>query len=1532
MTKHPYYDLPIPNEGSLHRMELERDACGVGFVAKVDGTRSHEILELALGGCCAVVHRGAMEADMKTGDGAGVLAQIPHKILLPVAKEEFGVELDHPLDLAVGVFFLPQDELQRIKIQTVAEGAVAKRGIRIIGWRKVPVNANELGTKSLQTMPYIMHLLMARPEGMDDGPFERALYMARRELILKSRSMGLAEFYVPSMSHKTIIYKALVIATALGKFYQDLQDERFETSLAIFHQRFSTNTFPTWALSHPFRMLAHNGEINTVRGNRNWVASRASDFEHEFWENEEHLLKNLCAVGQSDSASLDAALELLVLSGRDLTHAMSMLVPAAYGIDPTTTDEEKAYYEYHSCFSEPWDGPAALVATDGVSIVASLDRNGLRPSRYKLTEDGIFALGSEVGIIPLDDRKVIKKGRLAPGEMIEVNTLKGTVTSNGEIKAQLAANQPYGEWLKANRHDLTSLAPHAPKEELDILSLSQKQVTFGWNKEEIDMAFAPMLAKGEEVIYSMGDDAALSALSKQPKVLFTYFKQLFAQVTNPPIDPIRERAVMSLDVVLGWQRNWLAETPEHASVVHLKSPFLFENELEKLKNLENFPCRVLDTTWAVSEGTIGLRKAVERLCAEAEKAVEDNVRILILSDRTIDHNRVPVPSLIATGAVHHHLNRAQKRMRLSIVVDTGEARDTHQMACLFGFGASAVCPYLAFETVQEVLDADKTARKPLYTDLDFAKLLTNYRKSLEKGVLKIMSKMGISVLSSYTGAQIFEAVGIGKEVMDSCFTGTPSQIAGIGFDEIAEESLARHAAAYTTAVPESGPIELADPGFYRPRRDGELHSVTGPVIKNFHTFVKSGKPEDYDKYVSSQLENRPAALKDLFEFVPDSGGPIPLDEVEPIEDIRVRFTTAAMSLGAISPEAHEALAIAMNSIGGKSDSGEGGEDPRRFKPYENGDWAMSKIKQVASGRFGVTAEYLANAWELEIKMAQGAKPGEGGQLPAMKVSGLIARLRHTQPGVSLISPPPHHDIYSIEDLAQLIHDLKEANPRARVCVKLVAETGVGTVAAGVAKANADIILVSGHEGGTGASPLSSIKHAGLPWELGLAETQQVLMLNGLRDRVTLRTDGGLRNGRDIVTAAILGAEEFNFGTIALIALGCVYVRQCHLNNCPVGVATTDPKFRQKFKGKPEHVVNFFNAVAEETRAIMAQLGVAKMNDLIGRPEFLKQRVVPDHKKANLLDLSRILRDVGKELGQDAPRICRVNSNERINHHPLDDKIMQAAQVAISDKRKVNPLRYKVKNTDRNIGTKLAGEIAFHHGNHGLQPGTVEVNCEGSAGQSFGTFLCGGVSLNLTGEANDYVGKGLCGGEIVIRPPAKTHPTFQTHENSIVGNTLLYGATSGSLFAAGRAGERFCVRNSGATAVIEGIGDHGCEYMTGGVVAVLGSFGKNFGAGMSGGVAYLLDEAGMFAKLHNPEMIKGGALEAEDDVKALQALIYKHLEKTDSPRARDILDRWDHFGPLFVKVSPKVEPVAVPGEDEPPSDDTLGAKAQAGVAA
>jgi glutamate synthase (NADPH/NADH) large chain/glutamate synthase (ferredoxin) len=1527
--KHPFYDQDIPNEGSLHRMDMERDACGVGFVANIHGKKSREILDMAITGVCSVQHRGAVDADRVTGDGAGVLTQIPHKVLVPEV-EQLGHSLEHPMDLGVGMFFLPTDQTERMKIHLIAEGILRNRKVKVLGWRDVPVNPKELGEKARRTMPSIQQLFVERPKEMDDDAFERLLYLVRRELRIKAREQNLAAFYICSFSHRTIVYKALLLPSSLEKFYIDLQNPDYETSLSLFHQRFSTNTFPTWALSHPFRTLAHNGEINTLRGNRNWLNSRASDFAHHVWGDEAWLLRDLVDPNSSDSASLDQALELLVLSGRDLVHSVAMMVPAAYGIDPNTTDEEKAFFQFHECFSEPWDGPAALAVTNGLQVVASLDRNGLRPSRWKLTEDGVFALGSEVGIIGLDDATVIRKGRLAPGEMLEVDTVHGRVRFNPEIKKELAHRQEYGQWLK-NRVELTSQSPTPPAEDIDVLGLSQKQATFGWTKEEIDLSIAPLVKAGQDPVYSMGDDVSLSVLSKRPRLLSTYFKQLFAQVTNPPIDPIRERAVMSLDVVLGWQRNWLDESPEHANVVHLTTPFLLESELDALKGSDGFPHRVLDTTWQTSEGADGMKLALDELCKQAEQAVKDDVRILILSDRGVDYNRAAIPALLATGAVHHHLNRKQIRMRLSLVVDTGEARDTHQMACLFGFGASAVCPYMAYETIREVIEQDKTARKPRLEGFDFEKAITNYRSGLEKGVLKIMSKMGISVLSSYTGAQIFEAVGLNNDVMEYAFAGTPSQISGIGFDTLAHEALERHAAGFGVALPETGTdkgVELGDPGYFRPRRDGETHAVTGPVIKNFHTFVRGGKKEDYDNYVKAQLQNTPVALKDLLDFVPSESGPIPIEEVEPIEDIRVRFTTAAMSMGAISPEAHEALAIAMNRIGGKSDSGEGGEDPKRFKPYENGNWANSKIKQVASGRFGVTAEYLANAWELEIKMAQGAKPGEGGQLPAHKVNRMIARLRHTTPGVQLISPPPHHDIYSIEDLAQLIHDLKEANTRARVCVKLVAETGVGTIAAGVAKANADIILISGHDGGTGASPLSSIKHAGLPWEMGLAETQQVLMLNGLRDRVTLRTDGGLRNGRDIVQAAILGAEEFNFGTIALIALGCVYVRQCHLNNCPVGVATTDPKFRAKFKGDPEHVVNFFNAVSQEVREIMATLGVAKMDDLIGRPQFLRQREVPDHPKANSLDLSPILRDVGRELGQDASRICMMNRNDAIENHPLDDRLIQDAHVAISEARKARPVHYRIKNTFRNIGTRLSGEIAFHHGNHGLEPGSVDVTLEGSAGQGFGTFLCGGVKLTLIGEANDYVGKGMCGGEIIIRPSPKAHPDFKSWENSILGNTVLYGATSGTLLAAGRGGERFAVRNSGATAVVEGIGDHGCEYMTGGTIVVIGSFGKNFGAGMSGGTAYLLDEDGMFEKLHNPEMVKGAPLSDPEDIQALKELIYKHLDATESARAQEILDDWSSFEAKFVKVTSKAQPVEIPPEPAEADSKTSAAPATA----
>ncbi|MDB6133268.1 MAG: gltB [Verrucomicrobiales bacterium] len=1494
-----HYPVAIPNEGSLHLPELERDACGVGFIANIHGIKSHRILRYGITSCCNVIHRGAAGADMKTGDGAGILTQIPHKIFRTVLKEEFDYDLLKDSDLGVGVFFLPrEDDEEKHNAKLATKLILQNLGIKVIGWRKVPINEKELGQSARDTRPSICHLFVERAEDMSDDEFERTLFIARRQIGIHLRSEKVKNFYIPSFSHRTIVYKALALPTVLSKFYLDLNNPDFETALCLYHQRFSTNTFPTWSLCHPFRMLCHNGEINTVRGNRNWLSSRESDFQSEIWGDRVRHLRPMLDPTQSDSASLDSALELLVMSGRSPEEAMALLVPPAYGIDPFTTPEQKAYYEYNQCFSEPWDGPASLVFTDGRTVAACLDRNGLRPSRFKLTEDGIFTLGSEVGVIELDDNTIIRKGRLAPGEMVSINTETGLLRFNDEIKQALATRQPYGEWLSQNRIALSDKADPAPQPlagELDILTLSQKQAAFGYTKEELDMGFVPMLRDGLEATHSMGDDTPLAVLSTKPRLLFTYFKQIFAQVTNPPIDPIRERLVMSLSVSLGWYRNILKETPEHAKVVHLETPVLWPHELEALRSLEDFPSRTIDTTWAAAEGEAGLEPAVKRICAEAEQAVSEGVRILILSDRATDENHVPVPALLVTGAVHHHLNRFRKRMRLSIIVDSGEARDVHQIATLFGYGAQAVCPYLGYETVRELVDTHKEL-----AGTDFLKAMKNYRYALEKGVLKIMSKMGISVLASYQGAQIFEAVGIATPLIKSCFTGTPSQIEGIGFREIAMESLARHAGGYGDAIPK-GPEDLGDPGYYRYRRDGERHAIDAGFIKNFHTFVKTGKAEDYAAYVEQYTKNRPVSLHDLFELVPGASGPVPLSEVERIEDIRVRFTTAAMSLGALSPEAHEMLAIAMNEIGGKSNSGEGGEDPARFKRYENGEWGNSKIKQIASGRFGVTAEYLASAEELEIKMAQGAKPGEGGQLPGMKVQGIIAKLRRTQPGVQLISPPPHHDIYSIEDLAQLIHDLKQVNPRARVCVKLVAESGVGTIAAGVAKANADIILVSGHEGGTGASPISSIKHAGLPWEIGLAETQQVLMLNGLRDRVTLRTDGGLRSGMDIIHAAILGAEEFNFGTIALIAMGCVYVRKCHLNTCPVGIATQDPKYRDKFKGKKESVINFFNAVAGEVREIMASLGVRRLNDLIGRVEYIRQRHIEGHPKANTINLSKVLKNVAAELGEDVARICLKGRNDGIHPHPLDDKIIQEAKDAITDQVPVR-LSFRVKNTNRNIGTKLSGEIAYHWGDTGLPEGTITVNLEGSAGQSFGTFLCGGIKLILTGEANDYVGKGMTAGEIVIKP--RPGVKFAAAENSIIGNTVMYGSTGGHLFANGRAGERFCVRNSGGIAVVEGVGDHGCEYMTNGTVVILGPTGKNFGAGMSGGTAYVLDENGHFDQLHNTELTERVRLTEPADIAVLKSLIFRHYDATDSVKARGITDNWAKYEPLFYKVQPR----------------------------
>jgi glutamate synthase domain-containing protein 2/glutamate synthase domain-containing protein 1/glutamate synthase domain-containing protein 3 len=1522
--------------GSLHQLSQEHDNCGMGAIAHLHGVRSHTILDYALTSVCCMTHRGAVDADMKTGDGSGVLTQIPYPLFRKAAKA-LGHTVENDADLAVAVFFFTgKNDSKSLEIKELSHNVLAKRGIPVIGWREVPVNIDALGKIALASRPHIEHLLLSRPLGMEADHFERQLYLCRREI--EHRTKDVHGFYMPSFSSRLISYKALAMPTALRAFYLDFADPDYEVAIALYHQRFSTNTFPAWPLGQPFRMMCHNGEINTVEGNRNWMTSREEFFASPVWGEDIELVKNLIRHGESDSASLDHALELLILSGRSPEHAMCMLVPPAYRNDAEISDELRAFYQYIRSFSEPWDGPAGLVFTDGTKLCASLDRNGLRPSRYKITDSGILYIGSEAGAVILDEATIIRKGRLGPGQMISANTATGEFKYDREIKEELAKQKPYRRWIDENQIELRKfVSPHAHVPEIDFtpLELSRQQVAHGISLEELDMVFPPMIKGAQEAVFSMGDDIPLAVLSSHPRLLFTYFKQLFAQVTNPPIDPIREWAVMSLGAGLGAERNLLDETPLHCATVSLDSAILFEHQLEKIKHFDEhgFPSLVLDCTWPAADGAAAMKARLDALCAEAEAAVRADRNVLILSDRANSPERIPIPMLLAIGTIHHHLNRIRKRMRASIIVESGEVRDVHQIACCFGFGATAICPYLGYATVRQLVAADTGKGK--LGDISPQKAMTNYRKALEKGILKIMSKMGISVLNSYQGAQTFEAIGVGREVVDFAFTGVPSKIGGVGFTEIAEESIIRHRAAFETSVPEAESLDLGDPGYNRYRKAGERHVYTTEVIKNFHTFVKSGKSEDYEEYVRVALETNPVAIKDLIEFVVPASGSVPLDEVEPMESIRRRFTTAAMSLGALSPEAHETLAIAMNRIGGKSDSGEGGEDPARYKPYPNGDFARSYIKQIASGRFGVSAYYLVNADELEIKMAQGAKPGEGGQLPGHKVNALIARLRNTQPGVQLISPPPHHDIYSIEDLAQLIHDLKEVNPRARITVKLVAESGVGTVAAGCAKASADNILISGHDGGTGASPLSSTKHAGSPWELGLAEAQQTLLVNNLRDRVILRTDGGIRNGRDVIIAAILGAEQFNFGTTAMIAMGCVYVRKCHLNTCPVGIATTDPKFRAKFKGTPEMVINYFTAVADEARGIMARLGVRTLDELIGRPEFLKQRHVPNHPKANTLDLGALLKDVVPEIAEitgkpadSIARICAKTRNDGLAKPALDNEILSdvvssltgsplpafpeygtdSVPTAIAEAIQLLPdrppvsLSYAVVNTDRNIGTRLSGRIAEVHGDRGLPNGSIHITCRGSAGQSFGCFLVSGVTLELIGEANDYVGKGMAAGEIIIRVCETAK--FEAATNTICGNTCLYGATGGTLFANGRGGERFAVRNSGATAVIEGVGDHGCEYMTHGTVAILGKTGKNFGAGMSGGTAFVYDVDGKFYSRVNSEMVVALPVKRPQDIAEAKRLIELHLARTGSPQAKKLLAHWDDTVLKLVRVIAK----------------------------
>ncbi len=1494
----------VPGAIGLYDPAFEHDACGVGFVAQIDGTPSHRILELGIRAVGNVMHRGAVDADAKTGDGAGVLTQIPRALFMRELAA-LGVTGIDPNDLAVAMVFFPSDPPALVDTcRHVIEAACDRHGLRRLAWRLVPVDPDVLGDKARATIPGIEQLVLARPLGQDDNDFERTLYLARKEIERRVTSAGIGSFYLPSMSRSTINYKGLLIAPELPHFYRDLVDPDFETAICVFHQRYSTNTFPNWFLAQPFRMIAHNGEINTLQGNRNWMAAREPDLASPQWRDSVEWLKPICWAGGSDSTSVDDALELLERSGRDILHAMMMLVPEAWEHMPDMDPARRAFYQYHACLMEPWDGPAALAFTDGTIAAATLDRNGLRPARYKITRDGIVVLGSEAGIVAIDDADCIEKGRLGPGEMLAVDTAAGRVLHNAEIKARYAGRRPYGEWL-ARRFvnletripsdpDLRALAPAASdlpaapsRDELPALWRA-----FGYTFEEMKYVVEPMGHDGEDSKWSMGDDTPLAILSTKPRPLYVYFRQRFAQVTNPPIDPLREGVVMALDTFLGPRHNLLAETEGHAALLGLTTPVMLDDEFDALLRLPEFPTVVLDTLFDPAGGEGALDTALASLCDAAARAIDGGAVIVVLTDRRAGQGRAPIPALLATGAVHHHLIRENKRMRADLVVQTGEAWDIHHLGCLLGYGAGAVHPYLALASSRALVGERG------FENLSSVELEANYRKAANKGLLRIMSKMGITSVASYRGAQIFEAVGIAQGVIDRCFTGTPSRLSGIGLGEIAADVAQRHAEAFETPV--AG--RLPNLGLVNYRKDGEVHGYGRLAVLAMQQSANSGDYQDYKRFEGMANGAAPRAIRDVLEWSP-LGPPVPVDEVEPVATILHRFNTTAMSLGALSPEAHRTLAIAMNRIGAKSNTGEGGEDPDWWKPFPDGPFkgerANSRIKQVASGRFGVTPEYLQQADELEIKIAQGAKPGEGGQIPATKVTRMIARFRHAIPGITLVSPPPHHDIYSIEDLAQLISDLKVANPRARVGVKLVSETGVGTIAAGVAKAYADYVLISGHDGGTGASPLSSIKHAGCPWEAGLAETQQVLVLNGLRGRIRLRTDGGLKTGRDIIIAALLGAEEYGFGTGAVIAIGCDMARQCHLNTCPTGIATQRADLRAKFTGVPEQVIHFLSHIAQDVREHLAAMGARTLDEVIGLNSLLRQRHLPNHPRANTLDLTPLITDVDPTRRHahrnDQPR------NDRPGDVVLDDLLRTAAEPALAGTAKVT-LDVNVHTAYRTVGARLSGEIARRHGDAGLPEGTLTIRATGSAGQSFGAFLAPGVTLELVGESNDYVGKGMHGGTIAISPPPTA--SFAAHRTSIIGNTVLYGATGGRLFVAGRAGERFAVRNSGAHAVIEGLGDHGCEYMTGGVVVVLGDTGRNFAAGMSAGTAFVLDEDGQFPSRVNRDMVGlervgiGSAAET-----TLRNLVEAHGTATGSERAAHVLRQWSRFLPQFWMVVP-----------------------------
>jgi glutamate synthase domain-containing protein 2/glutamate synthase domain-containing protein 1/glutamate synthase domain-containing protein 3 len=1491
----------IPKAQGLYDPATERDACGVGFVARIDGTRSNAIIRDALQVLINLLHRGACGAETNTGDGAGILMQMPDRFLRKVCPAA-GIQLPAEREYGAGLVFLPRHTESRRQIQALVERTVTEEGQLMLGWRDVPTDDSRLGASAVAAEPVMRQLFIGRGTGQGafnsperQAAFERKLYVIRKRIEHAVDGLeidGKERFYVVSLSSRTLTYKGMLTADQIQTMFPDLVDPDVESALALVHQRFSTNTFPSWPLAHPYRLIAHNGEINTLRGNINWMKARESLLRSSVLGGDLRKILPIVREGGSDTAIFDNVLELLVMAGRPLPHAMLMMMPEPWQQNDSMDPDIRAFYEYHAALMEPWDGPAAMAFTDGTLIGAMLDRNGLRPSRYYVTRDGVVIMASEVGVLDIEPERVLLKERLHPGRMLLVDTAEGRIVSDEEIKRRYASEQPYGDWVRTHLVSIDAVPPAPRTAPPDHETTLTRQIAFGYTQEDLKLLLAPMATAGEEPIGSMGTDTPLAVLSERPRLLYDYFKQLFAQVTNPPLDAIREALVTSMTSTMGPERNLLEPEPLSCRQIAIEYPIVDNDQLAKLRHiaLDGFRSTTLSMVFRPEEGGAGLQRALKELCHRALDAVDGGKTLLILSDRAVSEEYAPIPSLLATAGVHHHLVRHGRRTRCALVVESGDAREVHHMALLIGYGAAAIDPYLAFETIDDLI------RQGVIDGVTREAAVGNYVRALNKGILKVMSKMGISTVQSYCGAQIFEAVGLERAFVDRYFTSTASRIGGVGIDVIAEETRRRHAAAYRPRIREAASLD--EGGEYQWRREGEHHLFNPETVQKLQHATRSGQYRIYKEYTAlvDDQNRRMGTLRGLIEFKP--GEAIPIDEVEPIESILRRFATGAMSYGSISQEAHETIAIAMNRLGAKSNTGEGGEDPARYVPDANGDSRRSAIKQVASARFGVTSEYLVNADDLQIKMAQGAKPGEGGQLPGHKVYPWIAKVRHATPGVTLISPPPHHDIYSIEDLSQLIYDLKNANPRARVHVKLVAEVGVGTVAAGVAKAHADVVLISGHDGGTGAAPLTAVKHSGIPWEIGLAETQQVLLLNNLRDRIVVQVDGQMKTGRDVVLAAMLGAEEFGFATAPLVVSGCVMMRVCHLNTCPVGIATQDPQLRKNFNGRPEFVENFFRFVAGEVREWMAQLGFRTVDEMVGRVDRLDFHRAVDRWKAGGVDLSTVLHE--PQVEASAAR-RRTRAQEHGLGPALDHELIRQASAAL-ERREPVTVRMPIRNSDRTAGTMLGYEVTRRYGGRGLPDDTIRVHFTGSAGQSFGAFVPRGITLTLEGDANDYWGKGLSGGRLIVYPPRAS--TFASHENVIVGNVCLYGATSGDAFIAGIAGERFAVRNSGATAVVEGLGDHGCEYMTGGTVVVLGVTGRNFGAGMSGGIAYVLDADGAFERRCNREMVDLDPLVEADDIALVAGLMEQHVTATGSGYAAGLLADWEDTRARFVKVVPK----------------------------